>query len=450
MHFVDEDDGAAAVMASAFGGDHHFLDFLDAGQNGAEGDEFGARFSGDQARESGLAAARRSPEKHRDHVVALDLRAQRLAGTEQVVLADEFVERARAHAVGERARALRAFVLGAFGFDGAKKIHRFVFCWPSLCIVGAALRRPRLAFAAYPSTFVAAAFRPALLLHFFHWPAPLLKRRWRAASYRISEAATAAFKESTGSASWMRMSASALRSISGGRPAPSLPMRIATGSAKIEFVGVARGWIFWRRSGDDLQAGDTELRDRHGCAEFAESWKTQSGTGGGSEGLRGIGMRGAFCGDDSCSAEGFGGAQNRTHVAGILDADENDDERVTAAQKIVEGELWRAQKSGDALRSFGGSDGSEKLVGGAEDESGAVEFGEKSGQGFFGGGAGEDGFEFEAGANRVGDEADAFEADAFVLRARGVEDRAEKFEPVIFARGDGRALRRARRRGFPR
>src|SRR6185437_3967212 len=80
------------------------------------------------------------------------------------------------------------------------------------------------------------------------------------------------------------------------------------GSAKIEFVGVARGWIFWRRSGDDLQAGDTELRDRHGCAEFAESWKTQSGTGGGSEGLRGIGMRGAFCGDDSCSAEGFGGA----------------------------------------------------------------------------------------------------------------------------------------------
>src|SRR6185437_1166753 len=97
------------------------------------------------------------------------------------------------------------------------------------------------------------------------------------------------------------------------------------GLAKIEFVGVARAGIFWRRSGDDLQARDAKLRKRDGRGEFAESRKTQSGTGGGSERFRGIGMRGAFCGDDSRGAEGFSGAEDRADVAGILHADENYD-----------------------------------------------------------------------------------------------------------------------------
>src|SRR5215467_7589122 len=57
---------------------------------------------GDKARERGLAAAGRTPEKHRADVVAFDLQAQRLAGAKKFFLADEFVERARAHALGER------------------------------------------------------------------------------------------------------------------------------------------------------------------------------------------------------------------------------------------------------------------------------------------------------------------------------------------------------------
>ena len=220
------------------------------------------------------------------------------------------------------------------------------------------------------------------------------------------------------------------------------------GLAKIEFAGIARSGISRRRGGDDFQAGDAELRERDGRGEFAESRKAQGGAGGGAQGFRGIGMRGAFCGDDSRGAEGFGGAQDSADVAGILHADENDDERIEAAQKIVEGELRRAQKSSDALRSFGGSDGSEKLVRCAKNEGRTVEFGEKRRERLFRGGAGEDGFELEAGANRFRDEADAFEADAFVFRARGVEDSAEKFKPVIFARGDGSALRRAGADGF--
>ncbi len=220
------------------------------------------------------------------------------------------------------------------------------------------------------------------------------------------------------------------------------------GLAKIEFVGVARGGVFWRRGGDNLQAGDAKLRERDGRGEFKESRKAQSGTRGGAQGFRGIGMRGAFCGDDSRGAEGFGGAENGADVAGVLHADENHDEGIKAAKKIVEDELRRAQKSGDALRSFGGGDRGEKFVSGAEDEGGTVEFDEKRGESFFGGRAGEYGFEFEFGANGFRDEADAFEADAVVLRAGGVQDGAEKFEPVIFARRDQRALRRARTGGF--
>ena len=119
MHFVHEDDGAPAVATRAFGLRHHFLDFLDAGEHGAEGNEFGVRAPGDDPRERRLAAAGRAPEEHRAELVALDLRAQRLAGAEQLFLADEFVERLRAHAVGERPAGLRRF----FGIESAEERH---------------------------------------------------------------------------------------------------------------------------------------------------------------------------------------------------------------------------------------------------------------------------------------------------------------------------------------
>src|SRR5579872_339660 len=127
--------------------------------------------------------------------------------------------------------------------------------------------------------------------------------------------------------------------------------------AKIEFVGVARSGIFWRRGGDDLQAGHAELRERDGRGEFEESRKTQRRTGGGAQRFWGIRMRRALCGDDSRGAEGFSRAKYCAGVAGILHANENDDEGIEASHKIVEGELRRAQKGGDALGSFRVGDG---------------------------------------------------------------------------------------------
>ena len=57
---------------------------------------------GDDPRERRLAGAGRSPEDDRLQQVALDRVAQRRARAEQLLLADELVERARPHPLGER------------------------------------------------------------------------------------------------------------------------------------------------------------------------------------------------------------------------------------------------------------------------------------------------------------------------------------------------------------
>ena len=105
VDFVDEDDGAAAGgAAEPLGLGHDLADFLDAGQHGAERHESRGRV-GDDARERRLAGAGRPPEDDRLQQVALDRLAQRLAGREQILLADELIEGARPHPLGQRASA---------------------------------------------------------------------------------------------------------------------------------------------------------------------------------------------------------------------------------------------------------------------------------------------------------------------------------------------------------
>ena len=55
------------------------------------------------------------PEDHRGGIVALDLHAQRFAGAHQMLLPNEFIEGARTHTIGQRARALGT---GVFRRDG--------------------------------------------------------------------------------------------------------------------------------------------------------------------------------------------------------------------------------------------------------------------------------------------------------------------------------------------
>ena len=117
MDLVDEDDRAAAEPAAAvLGRGHDVLDFLDAREHGAEGDELRVGEVGDEARERRLAGARRSPEDDRLQQVALDRLAQRPARA----------DRARSwpstsSSVRGRIRSASGTVRGSIGRSGSSK-----------------------------------------------------------------------------------------------------------------------------------------------------------------------------------------------------------------------------------------------------------------------------------------------------------------------------------------
>ena len=109
MDLVDEEDGALAVHpAPLLRLVHDLAQVGHAGGDGGDGREVGAGEAGDDAGQGGLAAARRPPEDHRGHLVGLDALAQHAALAHQVLLAHELVQRARAHAGGQRRLALGA------------------------------------------------------------------------------------------------------------------------------------------------------------------------------------------------------------------------------------------------------------------------------------------------------------------------------------------------------
>ena len=102
MNLVDEDDRATTGAAPPIlRRGHDLFDFLDARQHRAEWNEVRLGQLRDDAGERRLAGARRSPQDDGLQQVALDRLAQRLAGTEDLILADDLVERSRADALGQ-------------------------------------------------------------------------------------------------------------------------------------------------------------------------------------------------------------------------------------------------------------------------------------------------------------------------------------------------------------
>ena len=102
MNLVDKDQGLAACAAQTFGIQHHGLDFLDPAEHGAERHELAPCHPRDQACERGFSRAGRSPQDHRLKLIAFDLRPQRLARSENVLLADEVFQALGPHALGQR------------------------------------------------------------------------------------------------------------------------------------------------------------------------------------------------------------------------------------------------------------------------------------------------------------------------------------------------------------
>ena len=113
----------SAKRCAGFGQD--LAHFRQAGQDGGDRAEFGVGIFRQQQRERGLAATGRPPQDHRMHVPGFDRAPQRGTRREQPALADHFVERARAHALGERTQgvAIDAQQI-AWTIDGGMTLRR--------------------------------------------------------------------------------------------------------------------------------------------------------------------------------------------------------------------------------------------------------------------------------------------------------------------------------------
>src|SRR5271166_319654 len=120
MNLIDEDDGSRAVLAGTLGVGHDLLDLFDPGEHSGELDKLRFGQACDDLGQSSFARARRSPEDERAGVIAVDLGAQGLARTNEMLLADELIRRARTHAIGERPSAVGR---GIGGRDGLEEAH---------------------------------------------------------------------------------------------------------------------------------------------------------------------------------------------------------------------------------------------------------------------------------------------------------------------------------------
>src|SRR5262249_3162994 len=105
VDLIYEEDGAPPGHAQELAGIlHDATEISDACGDSAKGDEAGVGDAGDDGGKGGLAAARRSPENHRGNAVTLNGAAERPAWGEQVLLPDDLIKRARAHAGGKGLR----------------------------------------------------------------------------------------------------------------------------------------------------------------------------------------------------------------------------------------------------------------------------------------------------------------------------------------------------------
>jgi hypothetical protein len=103
VDFVDEQDGALfgelAQFASIF---HYFAQVGDARGDGAERDEVSMGLAGNYFGEGGFSAAGWSPEDDGGNTVLFDAAAQGASRCQEMSLADDLVECARAYTRGQR------------------------------------------------------------------------------------------------------------------------------------------------------------------------------------------------------------------------------------------------------------------------------------------------------------------------------------------------------------
>ena len=103
VHFVHEQDGVtAALLQHELRLRNGFADILHAGQHRGQRHELGVEGRRHQARQCGLAHARRPPQDHRMQLAGFEGQTQRPARPQQMRLADDLVYVPGAQPLGQR------------------------------------------------------------------------------------------------------------------------------------------------------------------------------------------------------------------------------------------------------------------------------------------------------------------------------------------------------------
>src|SRR6266704_1020055 len=197
---------------------------------------------------------------------------------------------------------------------------------------------------------------------------------------------------------------------------------------------------------------DLELREQNRKRHSGENRKMQSSASGSAQSFRREWIRGAANsgsgGGGAGRAKGGSGAQDRSHVSGILDACENDEQRsagrTRGAHKIIEGSLpWMNQRR-DALRMFSVGEALEEAVGGVQNRKSHLGPVDEGGEAFvmaFAGFAEEHGLNAAAGTKCLFDEPHTLDAHEAVFRGQAAaQSHAELLQPAIVAASEERRL----------
>ncbi len=101
VDFVEEEDRPLGVLQAIAGAGEDVADFLDADRRCVDGLEGGLGALGDDLSQGRFAGAGRAVEDRAGQPIGVQQAAEELAGAEEVLLTDEFVQRSRPHPHGQ-------------------------------------------------------------------------------------------------------------------------------------------------------------------------------------------------------------------------------------------------------------------------------------------------------------------------------------------------------------
>jgi hypothetical protein len=131
VHLVHEQHAAPALRVQAFRFRKRLAHVGEPREHRRDRLEMRVGVLRDQQRQRGLAATRRTPQHHRMHAAGFERTPERRAGTEQPILPDDFIQRARPHPLGQRLQRIGFGKQRAAGGTGGTTWHHRILGNPA-------------------------------------------------------------------------------------------------------------------------------------------------------------------------------------------------------------------------------------------------------------------------------------------------------------------------------